>query len=61
MPFSIYWCTLKLAMNNSQNMLKRVTVHGKVQFVGNNPTNVYQLHGGCAVFNFHLWFYLVGM
>ena len=48
-------------MNINQNMLKRVTIHGQVQFVGNNLTDVYQLHGGCAVFNFHLWFYPGGM
>lgn len=26
-----------------------------------NLTDVYQLHGGCAVLNFHLWFYPGGM
>jgi len=35
--------------------------YGQVQFVGNNLTDVYHLHGGCTVFSFHLWFYPDGM
>lgn len=45
MSFSVYWRSLKMAVNNNRNIHDRLSAQGQLHFVGNRLNYVYQLHG----------------
>jgi hypothetical protein len=50
LSFSVHWCSLKTAINNSRNILECFSIHGHVQLFGNkliygyNRRSLWELH-----------------